>query len=70
MPYMAPVGPDFEKVHNEMLLKMTEGFAQVATSEKPLHEAKPATPRRTKRSAARRTACHDRYDRKADKEGS
>jgi hypothetical protein len=70
MPYMAPVGPDFEKVHNEMLLKMTEGFAQVAASEKPRRRAKPATPGRTKRSAAKRADCHDGYDRKADKEGS
>lgn len=68
MPYMSPDRPDFEKVHNDMLLKMTEGFAQLAANERPRRRAKQSRLTQTRRPAARRADCHDGYDRKADTE--
>lgn len=69
MPYMSLSGPDAERIHNDLLLKMTEGFAAVA-AKKPIPSAENSPTETSDRRATRgRRTCQDSYHRERGTEG-
>jgi hypothetical protein len=69
MPYMSLSGPDAEKVHNALLLKMTEGFAAVAAKKTQPDAGGSASETGDRHAAGDRRTCQDSYDRERGTEG-